>query len=831
MKSKLSILTLLILLNIVISLAFCQGLASETRLNESRVKLLASCEKSGYYFTAEVCDAYMTYIKQQTLCDLKNDHKQLPKDFIDWIDTNPAIASGVYSAHNKPAEIMQWMYSLYLDLGETKFKKYNQLALAMSILCVKQHLPADISYRTPMQLNISGDPRKPVNTKDTSRQLDMNDHIINFLNDNTIDEEVVIGYEEEPDEIRYDSRGIAIPAPKKKGKTPVKQIQRRSLYAADIIASRELQEKFNLYMSSKGYDVNINCGEKIIHWNSHDMVRGEQYKSIKQAYDLFLNAYYEKGLIPKREPLATPAERCLFLIRNNEFKFPAGLQEKRNWPRFPLNAPWPILIMLAEDSQPLRERQERWEAFVNDGVFKTYGEYIGSVAQQYDMQSARRIKPYDFPYGSIQMMLKDGGVCGTMGNISARSHNTLGIPSCTAGQPGHCAAVHFRYDPKTNTYACKGSQYATGGDDKTTPHVGWYFGEVEKHIKTHNGKQQVSYDRKPMVYQQSIAWAVNYGMPEYMDSMKAFWLYKMLPDDLRGGYGLKLLRSGVNLNPYNYVVVEQVLTDAGAIEILQAFLEHFTTTVTAVQKQGCPSDGLYNTTVKDQVFSKIVKLPLPNNKNELQYLYEYLLKQGCQKQDVIVKVMNEIYGLDTLQHITYKKFVQHLRSRDIPSNEVDKVSRLMADQIKATASYIKNKDAKKAWGQRLLKRAYNNEKYFDSKYRLVTDPSVVEAARLAGKKFDDEQALVKPVLYNLAVQLENSVCGVRTAKSCKDLSQKINGAFNVATKNDSAYAQEWLMQMQNIIQGKESYIPADVKKRAKQQRDPCAETIKKLLKK
>ncbi len=49
------------------------------------------------------------------------------------------------------------------------------------------------------------------------------------------------------------------------------------------------------------------------------------------------------------------------------------------------------------------------------GNFKTYGEYIEGIAQQHAMQSARRLKPYPFTYATIQMMLKDGGVCGTMG--------------------------------------------------------------------------------------------------------------------------------------------------------------------------------------------------------------------------------------------------------------------------------------------------------------------------------------------------------------------------------------------------------------------------------
>ena len=48
-------------------------------------------------------------------------------------------------------------------------------------------------------------------------------------------------------------------------------------------------------------------------------------------------------------------------------------------------------MMLAADDQPLREREEIWSKYRDEGEFKTYGEYIGGIAQQFDMQSARRV--------------------------------------------------------------------------------------------------------------------------------------------------------------------------------------------------------------------------------------------------------------------------------------------------------------------------------------------------------------------------------------------------------------------------------------------------------
>ena len=97
------------------------------------------------------------------------------------------------------------------------------------------------------------------------------------------------------------------------------------------------------------------------------------------------------------------------------------------------------MTLLVADAQPLREVENLWQRYAKRGERREYGEYIGDIAQQFDMQSARRLCPYPFSYHTCQMMFKDGGVCGTMAEIAARTDNALGIPASTAGQPGHCA--------------------------------------------------------------------------------------------------------------------------------------------------------------------------------------------------------------------------------------------------------------------------------------------------------------------------------------------------------------------------------------------------------
>jgi len=295
--------------------------------DEPKSSMLKICASGNYKFTPKVRSAFLAYAKSQAQADLKAQGKSLPKEFLAWIDANSEIEASVYVAHDKSSDVLLQLYSLRLDLGRARFEKYRQLALSAAIVHAKQESQADITPRGPLKIVINGDPRKPINTKEPGRKLDINDHIINFLNDNTIEEEVVAGHKAVVPELKYDKRGVAIPAPKSKKKpkkVPVIEKRKRSLYAADVLASKALQTRFNAYMKSKGHPVDIDCGDRVIHWKSRDAVRGQQRKNIDAAYKLFRTAYEAKGLLPaERDPIPTPAERCIYIIRNYEYKFPA----------------------------------------------------------------------------------------------------------------------------------------------------------------------------------------------------------------------------------------------------------------------------------------------------------------------------------------------------------------------------------------------------------------------------------------------------------------------------------------------------------------------------
>jgi hypothetical protein len=801
----------------------------------SKQRMLKICASQKYKFTPKVRIAFLTYAKAQALADLKAQDKSLPKAFMAWVDADSEIQAGVYGGHNKPADVLLHLYSLSLDLGREKFEKYRQLALAAAIVHAKQQTEVDITPRNPLKIVIGGDPRKLVNTKQRGRKLDKNDHIINFLNDNTLVEDVIVGYKEETPVLKYDKRGIAIPQPKKrKGKkVPVTEKRKRSLYAADVLASKDLQTKFNAYMKSKGFPTDIDCGDQVVHWKSRAAVHGQQKKDIAAAFKLFRTAYEAKGLLPaERDPTPPPGERVAYIIRNYEYKFPTDTKDKRVWPQFPITAPWAVMTMLVDDNQPLREREERWIAFRDKGVFKKYGEYIGAIAQQFDMQSARRLKPHPFTYNTVQMMLKDGGVCGTMGAISSRSHNSLGIPACQATQPGHCAMVAFRYDPKTKLYACKGQQYATGGDEKTGPFTRWFFGDATKKYRRNPGFGLSGNPRKPMVYHQSIAWAINHGVKAFGDSMIAYCVYKLLDEPEQKGAGRRLLTSALEMNPYNFLVIDTAQASAATPQEQIRFWRTFQTELTAAgDKVGCKPDGLYPQTVKKKVFSSIAKLPVPTDKRAAREVYTFLQTEKCDAPAALVAYRVAVEGLPALLANTKAKYTKHLiDTRLAASSANDTACKTMATTLKATYTAIKSKKQRTQWALSLWKQAEGREKYFGRGYRVSTDPAVSFLARPAGKRLPKDPQLMQSLLNRLSGELKASIAGQRDAKTCRMLASRINSAAKYT--KDADQKRKWVKGLSKIITGRETFTPKTpktAKRKAKPQRDPCADAIKGLL--
>ena len=642
------------------------------------------------------------------------------------------MRTSVYGCRRDPLPVLLALRSLEIDLGPDIVRRdYTQLALAFALQRSYQkkaskasgwndgdieppddNLP-DITPRHPLVLTIPGDPRTPVNTKNATRALDRDDRIVNFLEDHA-EIEVDVRVMELPP-LEYDDKGIA--KPQDKAVQVVKKVRRAPL-GADVIASAALQAEFNAYMAAHGHaDVRIDCGERVVHWYSESSVDDEaSRKQIAAAHELFHSAYRNKGRMPaERDRAPTMAESMAWLVRNDRHAFPPDVRTAREWPRFPLNAPWPVLLMLAADDQPLREREDIWLRFRDHGEMKTYGEYIGGIAQQFDMQSARRVSPLAFSYGSIQMMWKDGGVCGTMGNIGARTYRICGVPSSTAGQPGHCAIVLMEHDRKTGRFHCKGGQYASGGDEVTTVHAGWNYDDVG--------------GRKAMVFHQAIAWGCNHSFPALLDTLVLRRVFDALPAEQRARDVVPFATAALSRNPFALAVLDGVIAAATDADTLLHLVNTF-------ERHAAPAlDGkehvLYRTTVRDLAHARIGALPAPKDPPANRKLLDELERQGCTDSLLLARCWRAIDGEAGFTQRCKAEVERYLAS--LGRSKERRIGREVARRIKSLGDTVKGKAAKAAWANELLP-LFDGKETLVFRGKTVVDPVVAELCKLAGRE-------------------------------------------------------------------------------------------------
>jgi hypothetical protein len=679
--------------------------------------------------------SYINAARERTLDAAKARGIELPSDFLAWIDGDSIVRNTIYGCRADSLPVLLKLRSLEIDLGEDTVRRdYTQLALAFAIQdsyakrgdqgtpwndadgakspdYSNDALP-DVSPRAPLALEIPGDPRVRVDTKDTSRPLDRDDHIINFLEDHPeIEEEIEV---KELPPLEYDERGIAKP---QRGAVSVKKTIKRPLRAADVIASRALQEEFNAHMAAHGHsDIAIDCGERAVYWGSTAAIGERSLRErIAAAHELFHTAYRNKGRMPAaRDRAPTAAESMAWFIRNDRHDFSDDMRAAREWPRFPLNAPWPVLMMLAADDQPLREREDIWAKFRDNGEFRTYGEYIGDIAQQFDMQSARRVAPIAFSYGSIQMMWKDGGVCGTMGNIGSRTYRIVGQPASTAGQPGHCAIVFMEYDATTKEFRCKGGQYATGGDEVTTVHAGWNYDDKG--------------GRKPMVFHQSIAWGVNEGLPSFIESLAMVRVFNAMPADERARECVPFVKAALAENVFALAAITTALENApdvnAAIAIADACADRFAKATDEKQH------ALYRSTVRDLAHTRIEQLPAPATPEENARLLEVLERQGSTNGALLARCWRGVGGDDEFVKRCKAEIDAYLASPDRGKDR--RTAQKFAAQVNGWAKTVA-RPAKKRWAEQLL-AAFEGKETILLRGKEQVDPAVEALRKIAGVK-------------------------------------------------------------------------------------------------
>ena len=92
---------------------------------QDKSQLLKITAEEGYKFTPKVRGAFLSYAKAGALADLKKDGKSLPDEFLAWVDADPIVEGTVYAAHEKPSDMLLWLYSMRLDLGKEKSREIS----------------------------------------------------------------------------------------------------------------------------------------------------------------------------------------------------------------------------------------------------------------------------------------------------------------------------------------------------------------------------------------------------------------------------------------------------------------------------------------------------------------------------------------------------------------------------------------------------------------------------------------------------------------------------------------------------------------------------------
>ncbi|MCB9878450.1 MAG: hypothetical protein H6835_12695 [Planctomycetes bacterium] len=675
-------------------------------------------------------DGFVTAQRQRTLDAAAQKGLPLPADFVAWVDLDPLRQRAVYGCRKDPLPVLLGLRSLEIELGEPLVRQdYPQLALAFAMQGSyrvpskkasgwndgddggpgERPLP-DVSPRQPATLVIPGDPRVPVDTKAKDRALDVDDHVINFLEDHAPIEVEVTQKELPP--LEYDDKGVA--KPRGKAVAVTKKVA-RPLVGADVIADPALQLEFNQYMAGHGHaDVKLECGDHVVHWKSSEAVHDKaQRERIAAAHELFHRAYRNKGRMPaERDRAPSQAESFLWFVRNDREPLNLAQQQALKTARFPLSAPWPLLLMLVADDQPLREREDIWRQFRDDAVFRTYGEYIGGIAQQFDMQSARRVSPYAFSYGSIQMMWKDGGVCGTMGNIGARTYRIAGVPSSTAGQPGHCAIVRMEYEPKDGSYRCVGGQYATGGDEVTTVHAGWNFDD--------DG------GRRPMVFWQTVARGVSRDVGGFVDGLVLRRMWDAASPEVKAAGGEAFARAALQRDPFALAAVlgaiDAAPSAAQALVIGEVFAE--------VVPDGKELQ-LYRDTVRDLVHARVLALPAPQGKTAALELARRLEHDGCENAALLARTWRGIGGDAEFTQRCVAAVQRYVAS---PERTADKrASAEFARLVQGFEHAVKGKGQRRDWAATMLD-AFAGHEALRVRKKVSLDPAVAALCKTAGRE-------------------------------------------------------------------------------------------------
>jgi hypothetical protein len=739
-----------------------------------RDRVLAALTKAQYQFTPEVKSAFLDFRKAQAIRELAANTITLPPDFLSWVAGDPIVASTVYGIrHGTPAQALFVLRSLELDIGVEKMRgKYTQLGLAAARLhaaSINLAVPSTNSFslaaRPLLEVKIPPCPLVKVDTHPKDRPMDVNDHIINFL--------------EESETVTKDANGKELVTV-----TPREPI----LTAGQVVASRKLQKEFNDYMERKGQKIQpLDCGDNLINTYTGVIWRHPYCGRFQYASKLFKTAYIEKGrLVQRNDPLPTPTEWIAYQIRSAED--PARAINLQN--------PWPILMYMVGHRVALREAEFVWAEKAKGINPMRYIMYIGSIAQAgEDLIILSRLQPYEFPYNSYPGKRLWGGVCGSHTHTACVAGSTLGMSMVACSSPGHSFPGSFGKD--------KNGVWTFGGG-----HTGaaFYFGAA--------GPEGTGSDLNKL---RSVCWGINSGLDSFLDAQLAWTLELQLPPSCPASQRMTLLKSAVSLNPYCLGLMRTAQASIAAPQDHVAFYQNMERALLALgPKPGCPNDP-YRAEFENTLLAKLDALPVPTEKGALAYVASFVSSRG---DALWSKYQAASIGLPAIQ----EQVTAELKA-NVAGTRTQTATDLIAQRITAVGNSISDLKEKNVWAENLLQILHGHERFApDAKKpkELVVDPgfSAAYATYALGIGLSAAQA-------ELELELKAGIDGRRTTDGCELLAKKMIAVGNLLpppVKKEAAQKTLWCQKLLTLLRGHEIFAP-DSTHPEQRVADPCLAAI------
>ena len=90
------------------------------------------------------------------------------------------------------------------------------------------------------------------------------------------------------------------------------------------------------------------------------------------------------------------------------------------------------------------------------------------------------------------------------------------------------------------------------------------------------------------------------------------------------------------LNPYHLLVIDTVIASTDTPQGQAEFWAIFRSALAGARgKRGCPVDGLYLTTVRNKVYDRIARLPVPEDAQEAEKVFAFLEAEKCDRDDLL----------------------------------------------------------------------------------------------------------------------------------------------------------------------------------------------------